>query len=83
MAVSESRTTILPPGSRLLLYTDGLVEWSRDIYEGEGLLRKRLAESDVRDAEHPAMSLVDSVLPPDGARDDVAALVVTVAGRAS
>ena len=83
MAVSESRTTILPPGSRLLLYTDGLVEWSRDIYEGEGLLRKRLAESDVRDAEHPAMSLVDGVLPADGARDDVAALVVTVAGRAS
>jgi PAS domain S-box-containing protein len=83
MAVSESRTTILPPGSRLLLYTDGLVEWSRDIYEGERLLRQRLAEAEVLENEHPAMSLVDGVLPPDGARDDVAALVVTVAGRAS
>jgi hypothetical protein len=83
MAVSESRTTILPEGSRLLLYTDGLVEWSRDIYEGERLLRKRLADADVLEDEHPARSLVDSVLPPDGARDDVAALVVTVAGKRS
>jgi PAS domain S-box-containing protein len=81
MAVSESRTTILPPGSRLLLYTDGLVEWSRDIYEGERLLRKRLAAVDGLEAEHPARSIVDSVLPPDGARDDVAALVVDVAEK--
>jgi PAS domain S-box-containing protein len=83
MAVSESRTTILPEGSRLLLYTDGLVEWSRDIYAGERLLRKRLADADVLEDEHPARSLVDSVLPPDGARDDVAALVVTIAGKRS
>jgi hypothetical protein len=83
MAVSESRTTILPAGSRLLLYTDGLVEWSRDIYEGERLLRRRLAQADDLESEHPAKSLVDGVLPPDGARDDVAALVVTVARSAS
>jgi PAS domain S-box-containing protein len=83
MAVSESRTTILPEGSRLLLYTDGLVEWSRDIYEGERLLRSRLAKPDDIENEHPAKSLVDGVLPPGGARDDVAALVVTVARSAS
>jgi PAS domain S-box-containing protein len=83
MAVSESRTTILPEGSRLLLYTDGLVEWSRDIYEGERLLRRRLAEADDFENELPAKSLVDGVLPPRGARDDVAALVVTVARSAS
>jgi PAS domain S-box-containing protein len=83
MAVSESRTTILPAGSRLLLYTDGLVEWSRDIYEGERLLRSRLAKPDDIENEHPAKSLVDGVLPPGGARDDVAALVVTVAPSAT
>jgi PAS domain S-box-containing protein len=83
MALSESRTTILPAGSRLLLYTDGLVEWSRDIYEGERLLRQRLAEAGDFENELPAKALVDGVLPPGGYRDDVAALVVTVARSAS
>jgi serine phosphatase RsbU (regulator of sigma subunit) len=76
MAASESRTAMLPPGSRLLLYTDGLVEWSRDIVAGEDLLRRRFAEAEPH-APHPAKALVDSVLA-TGAVDDVAALMVTV-----
>ncbi len=80
---SASGTVVLSEGSCLLLYTDGLVEWSRDVIAGEGLLKRRFAEA-ARSAavEHPAKALVDSILSTGGGRDDVAALTVTVAARA-
>ncbi len=78
MAPSESRTTILPRGSCLLLYTDGLVEWSRDILAGEAQLRERFAAMSPDHAVNPAKALVESILPASGARDDVAVLTVTV-----
>jgi serine phosphatase RsbU (regulator of sigma subunit) len=31
VAAAETHETLLAPGSCLLLYTDGLIEWSRDI----------------------------------------------------
>ena len=80
---SASGTIHLPEGSCLLLYTDGLVEWSRDLIAGEGLLKRRFAEAAQRaGVEHPAKALVDSILSAGGGRDDVAALTVTVAARA-
>jgi PAS domain S-box-containing protein len=77
---SASRSTVLPPGSCLLLYTDGLVEWSRDIVVGEALLRDRFAEALGTPRACSARALVESILSPGGARDDVAALTVAVAG---
>jgi hypothetical protein len=74
-------TVVLPPGSRLLLYTDGLIEWSRDVAAGEALLQQHFAEAPDPGDSHPAKSLIDAVLPKTGARDDVAALTVTVAQR--
>jgi PAS domain S-box-containing protein len=74
---SESKTVRLQPGSCLLLYTDGLIEWSRDIFAGEELLRQRFATVRVDDA-HPAKALVESILPAAGARDDVAVLTVSI-----
>jgi len=74
-------TIVLPPGSRLLLYTDGLIEWSRDVAAGEALLQQHFAEAPDPGDSHPAKSLIDAVLPKTGARDDVAALTVTVAQR--
>ena len=44
LGASESRTVILPPGSSLLLYTDGLVEWAREVLAGQAILRRRFAE---------------------------------------
>jgi serine phosphatase RsbU (regulator of sigma subunit) len=78
MAPCESRTALLPPGSCLLLYTDGLVEWSRDIVAGEALLRRRFGEAAGAPSAHPAKDLVERVLPEGGAVDDVAALIVTI-----
>ncbi len=78
MAPCESRTAQLPPGSCLLLYTDGLVEWSREIVAGEALLRRRFGEAAAAPSAHPAKDLVERVLPESGAVDDVAALIVTI-----
>jgi serine phosphatase RsbU (regulator of sigma subunit) len=78
LAAGESRSTILPPGSCLLLYTDGLVEWDRDLVTGEALLRERFAAVCAADEPHPAKVLVRSILGTGTARDDVAALTVSV-----
>ena len=74
-------TFTLPPGSLLTLYTDGLIEYSRDVVAGEAMLLDALREQ-----------MMDVPAPPDAARalqrrifanasntDDVATLTVTIA----
>lgn len=78
LAAGESRSTLLPPGSCLLLYTDGLVEWGRDLVTGEALLRERFAAACAADESHPAKALVRSILGTATARDDVAVLTVSI-----
>ncbi len=78
MASSECHTANLPPGSCLLLYTDGLVEWSHDLVAGEALLRRRFAEAHRSGNGASARALVDSILPGTGALDDVAVLTVAI-----
>jgi PAS domain S-box-containing protein len=78
LAASDHRTVAVAPGSRLLLYTDGLVEWSRDILGGTRILRERFADAQDASETNPARSLVRSILR-GAARDDVAALIVTFA----
>jgi serine phosphatase RsbU (regulator of sigma subunit) len=73
---AETRTVTLHPGAQLLLYTDGLVEWSRDIVAGEELLRRRFEDGCERNEPHPARTLVESVLAHAEARDDIAVLIV-------
>lgn len=66
--------------SRLLLYTDGLVEWPREGDVGEEALTLALAEM----ADAPAELLADQVLAPArrARNDDAALLVVDYAGPA-
>jgi GAF domain-containing protein len=68
-------TAELPAGSMLVLYTDGLVESSHDILEGEARLRAALVDGTVVRAENPAQMLHDLILV-NGSRDDVAILTV-------
>ncbi|MEU9593734.1 SpoIIE family protein phosphatase [Streptomyces sp. NPDC048193] len=64
----------VPEGSRLVLYTDGLVEdRDRDIDVGLGILRTALSHPD-RTPEQTCRAVLDA-LPPDRARDDIALLV--------
>ncbi|MFD7304817.1 SpoIIE family protein phosphatase [Streptomyces pharetrae] len=64
----------LPEGSRLVLFTDGLVEdRGRDIDEGLRMLRSAVADPD-RTPEETCRAVMESMLP-DRPSDDVALLV--------
>ena len=69
------RSIALPLQCTLVLFTDGLVEATRDIAEGQRRLRAALARLDV-DQENPARALIDAVLEKKAAMDDVAVLCV-------
>jgi serine phosphatase RsbU (regulator of sigma subunit) len=75
---ASTRTANLPAGSLLALYTDGLIESTHDILEGQARLRAALADGTVAGAENPAQLLHDLMLV-DGSRDDVAILTVKIA----
>jgi serine/threonine protein phosphatase PrpC len=64
----------------LLLYTDGLVESTRDLDEGERRVREALASADRDEPVNPAQYVQERVLR-EGARDDVAVLAVTIRRR--
>jgi PAS domain S-box-containing protein len=67
----------LPASGTLLLYTDGLIESTRNVYEGERRLREALVCASGAVAPNPAQYVQERVLR-DGARDDVAVLAVTI-----
>ncbi|WP_312866387.1 SpoIIE family protein phosphatase [Streptomyces boluensis] len=71
----ETATLRLPAGSRLVLFTDGLVEnRDRDIDTGLALLRGVLAEGPDRDPEETCTAVVDALWP-ERPSDDIALLV--------
>ncbi|AXI78754.1 SpoIIE family protein phosphatase [Peterkaempfera bronchialis] len=71
----ETAELYLPEGSRLVLYTDGLVETrSRDIDIGLDLLRGTLARTAERTPEEICTAVLDALLPEDPG-DDIALLV--------
>ncbi len=70
----------LPASGTLLLYTDGLVESTRDLDEGERRVREALATADRDELANPAQYVQERVLR-EGARDDVAVLAVTIRRR--
>ncbi len=67
----------LRPGDFVLFFTDGLVESTRDLIEGERRLHAALGERGLREAARPAAAIRDAVLS-GGSRDDVAILTLTV-----
>jgi PAS domain S-box-containing protein len=74
-------TEVLPPSSLVVFFTDGLVESTRDIDEGERRVFAALRDDAVAGGRAPAAALVARVLD-DGVRDDVAVLTVRVSGAA-
>jgi serine phosphatase RsbU (regulator of sigma subunit)/anti-sigma regulatory factor (Ser/Thr protein kinase) len=72
-------TFTLPPGALFAVYTDGLIEYSRDIIDGERRLLEAVRDGVTqRDAE-PARALVQRVFAHAENTDDVATLTVTAA----
>ncbi|MDQ2816600.1 MAG: SpoIIE family protein phosphatase [Candidatus Eremiobacteraeota bacterium] len=76
----KAQTVLLPQGTLVMCYTDGLIESTRDIFEGERRLRAALCSDRVVDSDNPAKAIHDLVLH-DGARDDVAILIAAVAAQ--
>ena len=75
----KPQTVPLEPGTVVVFYTDGLVEWNRDTLEGEAALIEALSLRAVRESQHPAAAIYRHVVK-GKARDDVAILVICVDG---
>jgi serine phosphatase RsbU (regulator of sigma subunit) len=64
-------------GSLLVLYTDGLIEFSHDVAEGEARLLKAARDAVTAQVEHPARFIVESVLQEEPQHpDDVAVMTI-------
>jgi serine phosphatase RsbU (regulator of sigma subunit)/anti-sigma regulatory factor (Ser/Thr protein kinase) len=65
----------MPPGSLLVLYTDGLTEATHDPIAGEAGVRRALADERVRASPNVALAIHDAVIE-DVSPDDVAILTI-------
>ena len=70
-------TIVLPSNSMLLLFTDGLVESTRNIDEGERRVAEALRNDLICASPHPAAALKAAVLH-DGSSDDVAVFTISI-----
>jgi anti-sigma regulatory factor (Ser/Thr protein kinase) len=75
-AAATSKTLPIAQGSLLVMYTDGLTESTRDVFDGESRLREALADEAVYASASPADAIRRAVL--GVATDDVAILTVSV-----
>lgn len=73
---AASHTIVLAPGAFLVFYTDGLIESTRDLIEGERRLHAALTDPAACGGPRPAETIYRTVLF-DGAHDDVAVLTLT------
>jgi PAS domain S-box-containing protein len=62
----------------LTLFTDGLIEFTRDLDEGEQRIEAAIRELDGSETEHLAAAIMKRVLGSDEATDDIAILTATV-----
>jgi anti-sigma regulatory factor (Ser/Thr protein kinase) len=81
LAKESGKTVRVPPGSYLVLYTDGLTEAAHQPAAGEDRLRSLLADGAVLDATHPAQALRTAVFGNEPPKDDVAILVLGIAAE--
>jgi serine phosphatase RsbU (regulator of sigma subunit)/anti-sigma regulatory factor (Ser/Thr protein kinase) len=74
--VELARTIQLDNSSLVVLYTDGLIEATRDMLAGDAAARAALATDDVWNADNPAAAISDHVL--EEVVDDVAILSIRI-----
>jgi PAS domain S-box-containing protein len=73
----------LPPHCTLVLYTDGLLEFSRDLDEGERRIEGAIRDLNVDDIDHLAGAIMNRVLLDDQPSDDIAILTATLGERST
>jgi PAS domain S-box-containing protein len=80
----EDRRVDIRPGTMLVLYTDGLVEFDRDIPRAESNLAAAIGRLRANRAiAHPAGYMYDAVVGSASPRDDVSVLVLDFAENAA
>jgi serine phosphatase RsbU (regulator of sigma subunit) len=71
----DQRTLNVPAESAIVFFTDGLIEYSRDVLHAEERLRGAMRERTFLQGENPAQAIIDAVL--EGRQsDDIAVLVM-------
>jgi serine phosphatase RsbU (regulator of sigma subunit) len=70
-------STMVEPGSMLVLYTDGLIEYGRDWEAGEARLLEAVRSVDRRGSVDPAASIMRKIFGDEPPVDDVAILTIT------
>jgi serine phosphatase RsbU (regulator of sigma subunit)/anti-sigma regulatory factor (Ser/Thr protein kinase) len=71
-------TLTLPPACTIILYTDGLIEFARDLDEGERRLDAAILALDDLAADGAAAAIMQRVLGDDQATDDIAILTASI-----
>ncbi len=71
-----AQTLDLRLGAFAVFFTDGLLEWNRDIESAWTALQNALLRQSVREAVHPAQAIREAVIGDQSHRDDVAILTV-------
>ena len=74
----DSHVVDLPVGSFLVLYTDGLTEATRDVEQGEELVRQAMQSTSVLGAARDAAAYIMKYVLREGNRDDVAILTLAI-----
>lgn len=73
----EQQRRTLDPGTTLVFFTDGLIEYERDVFRAEQRLHDVLAARRFLAEPNPAQAIIDAVLDAPQ-RDDIAVLVLRV-----
>ncbi len=76
--LSPVRTVSLPAGGLLVLYTDGLIESTRNLAEGEELLLDAMRAELGAGSDSPARTLLERVLRGSAPSDDVAIVTICI-----
>ncbi|MDQ6925602.1 MAG: SpoIIE family protein phosphatase [Candidatus Eremiobacteraeota bacterium] len=79
-AVYTSFSRTLRRGALVVLYTDGVTEFSRDIALGEDRLLSAVSEHAALSTASPGRAILDDVLDGAHARDDIAVLAIKFIG---
>lgn len=74
--IKTSQAISLKTGCFAAFFTDGLLEWNRDVLGAWTALCEALRQREVREARHPAKALRDAVIAKEQHRDDIAILTV-------
>jgi anti-sigma regulatory factor (Ser/Thr protein kinase) len=78
---AQDWTFTMPPGSLLVLYTDGLIEFDRDVIAGQARMIEAMSEEVATPNPAAARSLVGRVFENAKNTDDVAVLSISIAER--